>query len=739
MAPTQQHLSPGSWLPPSPWGPPPPRATSRTKKPRPPELKLAAPKLGQPTVMHTVTIEQEYTSSETGLRPQSVAASVVFGSNSGVEGGAAEATATTTAGDGVRASAVAGGGRKNAISRYSTYTQMSVRELEDDENIVWTEGGDLAESLTPTYTTFYPSSPATAGSTINSAPPQQPSAFSELWSPRLPPSPAATASSTSTLEPSHLPTDPSPWHLVDSGGPSVPTTNLSTPLALLQPSPRILPKVDARATDQPKQIVRSRSASDFFRRKPKKKKGTDGKGKRAVRENTSRAAFTIYGAILISFLCACANGYDGSLMNAINGMQAYEDRFSHSQVGSTTGLIFAMYTVGNMVGALFAGPLTDRWGRRVGMFVGCVIIIIGSVVATSARHRPQFIGGRFVLGFGIASVTTAAPAYCIEIAPPAWRGRATGLYNCGWFGGSIPAAAITLGTSYIKNDAAWRIPIMLQCVPAIVVCLCVFFLPESPRWLLAHGRDEEAKAFLIKYHGNGDPHNPLVDLEWVEFKEDIQASRVRFFTLVVLMMGVFGQFSGNGLGYFNLTIYSYVGYGTIMQFVMNLLNSITSAIGAGIGLALNAGFTNAWAKESDSNHNLSIGRAAIASYFFFNIIFSFAYTPLQALYPSECLQTNARAKGMAFYAFAVSAVGFINTYAIPISLQNIKYNTVWIFVGWDLVETVLWYFLCIETQGRTLEELDEIFSSDHPVAASKAVKKIVIEQVSGTVLVEAEK
>ena len=74
-----------------------------------------------------------------------------------------------------------------------------------------------------------------------------------------------------------------------------------------------------------------------------------------------------------------------------------------------------------------------------------------------------------------------------------------------WFGGSIPAAGITLGTQKIKSDLSWRLPLAFQAVPSFIVILVVWFLPESPRWLLANKRDEEARAFLAKYHGNGNP------------------------------------------------------------------------------------------------------------------------------------------------------------------------------------------------------------------------------------------
>lgn len=99
--------------------------------------------------------------------------------------------------------------------------------------------------------------------------------------------------------------------------------------------------------------------------------------------------------------------------------------------------------VGGLIGPFFAGPIADRWGRRMGMCVGGLIILVGCIVVTTAHGLEQIIGGRFLLGFGIAIMTVGAPSLCVEIAPPHWRGKFVGVYNCGWFGGSIPAAAIS--------------------------------------------------------------------------------------------------------------------------------------------------------------------------------------------------------------------------------------------------------------------------------------------------------
>ncbi len=250
-----------------------------------------------------------------------------------------------------------------------------------------------------------------------------------------------------------------------------------------------------------------------------------------------------------------------------------------------------------MVASPFAAILSDRYGRRLAMFTGGWIIIVGMIIASTASTLAQFIVGRFVLGMGIAVMTVAAPAYAVEISPPHWRGRCTGFYNCGWFGGSIPAAAVTFGTNYINNDYSWRIPLILQAFACVIVIGGVFFLPESPRFLMANGRDAEAVAFLARYHGNGNPSSRLVLLEVEEMKDNIRQDGIdkkawdyRPFLLThsgrwrmaqVLMISIFGQFSGNGLGYFNTVIFANIGVTSVpQQLGYNLLNSVLSAVGA---------------------------------------------------------------------------------------------------------------------------------------------------------------
>ncbi|KAJ5682187.1 hypothetical protein N7462_005352 [Penicillium macrosclerotiorum] len=499
--------------------------------------------------------------------------------------------------------------------------------------------------------------------------------------------------------------------------------------------------------------------------------------------------------IFVSFLCACANGYDGSLMGSVLAMSHYQEVFRTGLTGEKVSVVTSLYTVGSIVATPVSAVISDKLGRRKCMFVGAWIIIVGSIIISTAMTLAQFVVGRFILGVGIQIMVVSAPAYAVEIAPPHWRGRAVGFYNCGWFGGSIPAAAITYGTNYMGNNYQWRVPFICQCFACVLVICFVWFIPESPRWLLAQGRDAEATAFLVKYHGNGDPNARLVRLEIEEMKEGIRVDGIdkrwwdyrpfvtthsgRWRFAQVIMISVFGQWSGNGLGYFNSTIYDILGYkSSSIQLLFNLINSIVSAIGAGIAVCLTdkmprrpvlvwgtlgmiihihflryctsiADFVTACCITMAINAAISIpiaqtgtiskskGQAALAFYYLFNVVFSFTYTPLQGVVPAEALETTTRAKGLALSGFMVSSISFISQFASPIGLGNISTNYFWIFVGWDLLEVVFWYFFCVESQGRTLEELEWVYQQPNPVKASLNLDKVVVQQ-DGTVTEKIE-
>lgn len=156
-----------------------------------------------------------------------------------------------------------------------------------------------------------------------------------------------------------------------------------------------------------------------------------------------------------------------------------------------------------------------------------------------------------------------------------------------------------------------------------------------------------------------------------------------------------------------------MGYDNYQQFVLNLVGSVVTCIGslAGVSLAdrmprrkvlvcgtfacavflaINGGLSAVWAKYPSGEQNISVGQGAVAAFFFFNLAYGFTYLPLAALYPVECLQTTARAKGMAMSGVVVNLMLFINQFCGPIALQNIQYNYVFVsrlifFMPTDLI------------------------------------------------------
>jgi MFS family permease len=116
-------------------------------------------------------------------------------------------------------------------------------------------------------------------------------------------------------------------------------------------------------------------------------------------------------------------------MGSINAVPSYTSYYNLPKEGNSgTGIVFAIFQIGQMTGAFFCW-VSDWHGRRWPIFVGCVGTCIGAIVTSVAPTIPAFIGGRFLLSFFSTIATTAAPLYLIEIAPPQYRGTVAGMYN----------------------------------------------------------------------------------------------------------------------------------------------------------------------------------------------------------------------------------------------------------------------------------------------------------------------
>lgn len=146
-------------------------------------------------------------------------------------------------------------------------------------------------------------------------------------------------------------------------------------------------------------------------------------------------AFVLYFCCLLGFLCSTMNGYDGSLLNGLLANPDFKAYFRGSNDGIWAGIVSSIYQIGGVVALPFVGPAVDTWGRRMGMFLGALTIVFGTVIQGTTSYTGsvgQFMAGRFFLGFGVSLAASAGPIYVIEVCHPAYRGVVTALYNTFW-------------------------------------------------------------------------------------------------------------------------------------------------------------------------------------------------------------------------------------------------------------------------------------------------------------------
>jgi MFS family permease len=157
------------------------------------------------------------------------------------------------------------------------------------------------------------------------------------------------------------------------------------------------------------------------------------------------------------------------------------------------------------------------------MAAGQFFTIVGAGFQAGSHGRAQYMASRLILGFGISFVTCAGPALLSELAAPRIRGTLVSFFNPFWYLGSIIVSWTCFGTSYMPttNTWNWRIPSLLQALIPCCVLPLIYWLPESPRWLVHMGRVEEAKAIFAKYHGDGDENDPMVTTQIAEIQRAI--------------------------------------------------------------------------------------------------------------------------------------------------------------------------------------------------------------------------
>ena len=217
-------------------------------------------------------------------------------------------------------------------------------------------------------------------------------------------------------------------------------------------------------------------------------------------------------------------GFDISSMSAIIGTTQYVKYFNNPH-GTTQGGIGAALAGGSVIGAIIAGPISNKFGRRDSIFFACIFWLIGTALQTSCNGIGMLVAGRFINGICVGITSSQVPVYLVEIAKKDVRGSIVVIQQWAIEWGIFIMYFIGYGCSFIAGPASFRTAWGIQFVPAVFLMCGLPFLPRSPRWLAKVGRVQEAIEILARIQANGDIDNPLVVAEWEEITTILEAER----------------------------------------------------------------------------------------------------------------------------------------------------------------------------------------------------------------------
>ncbi|KAK2787625.1 hypothetical protein FQN51_003120 [Onygenales sp. PD_10] len=472
----------------------------------------------------------------------------------------------------------------------------------------------------------------------------------------------------------------------------------------------------------------------------------------------------LYALAVVLMIASATTGYDGMLMNVSQQIDGWQEFFG-PWVGEDVnpnhnhylGIMVNMFNIGSILSFFLTPYVADHWGRKVAIIIGCCFMVVGGLISAFANGYNMYIAGRIVLGFGNSFAQMCSPMLLTEICHPQHRGPVTAIYNCLWNVGALFVVCIGWGTSTVKNEWSWRSITLLQIVPSLVQLTFIWWVPESPRFLISQDRNDEALEVLAKFHGGGDEDNATVQFEYQEIQQTITLEKSlgtqssyadfvrttgnRWRLAIIVSLGVISQYSGNALfsNYMN-AIYEGAGITTenkklglsTGRVILDLIVTVTAAMQVDrVGrrpLFLTAVFGMVgsfvcWTItgaifENSNDKNVSAGNAQLVFIFLFSIFYDIGFSGLLVSYALEILPFKLRAKGMMIMNITVQAVLALSNQTNKLAWDNLPHhwNFMLFYTVWDFVELAFVYFVYVETRGPTLEEIARIFDGDDAIA-----------------------
>jgi sugar porter (SP) family MFS transporter len=433
-------------------------------------------------------------------------------------------------------------------------------------------------------------------------------------------------------------------------------------------------------------------------------------------------------------------GYDSSVING--AVEAIRDRYD---IGSgTLAQVIAIALIGCAIGAATAGRIADRIGRIRCMQIASVLFTVSAVGSALPFALWDLAFWRIIGGFAIGMASVIGPAYIAEVSPPAIRGRLASFQQAAIVLGIAVSQLVNYGILQAADGnqrgsvlglEAWQVMLGVMVIPAVVYGLLSFTIPESPRYLLAVGRDKDARAVLAGVEGKEVDLDARVDEIRTAMRRehkarfsDLLGSRFGFLPIVWIGIGLsmFQQLVGiNVAFYYSSTLWQSVGINPSGSFFYSFTTSIVNIIGTAIamlfvdrigrrplaligssGMAVSLAL-EAWAFSYRHGDSLPTaqGAVALAAAHVFVLFFALSWGVVVWVFLGEMFPNKIRAAALGVAASAQWIANWAITASFPtLSDWNLSATYV-IYTCFAILSIPFVVFLVKETKGKTLEEM----------------------------------
>ncbi|KAF0644263.1 hypothetical protein FPSE5266_12186 [Fusarium pseudograminearum] len=453
-------------------------------------------------------------------------------------------------------------------------------------------------------------------------------------------------------------------------------------------------------------------------------------------------------------------GYDVGVINGILAMDVFQNDFATDQTCRDendhidlcpidSSLIVAILSGGAVVGSILAAPAGDSIGRRKTLFLAVVTFCIGAIFQVCAQATPMLLVGRALAGVAVGATSVLVPLYQSETAPKWIRGSIICAYQLSITVGILGATIINVITSGMNSAAAYRIPLGLQLVPGVILAFGIMLLPETPRFLVKKGRNDDAGISLSRFRRLDITHPALVnELQEIIANHQYEMtlghdtyralftsnSSLGHRTLTGCVLQMLQQLTGiNFVMYYGTTFFSRSGVSNpfIINLVMIIVNCVCTIPGlivieswgrrkllmaGALGMAVCQFIIGAvsTANEKSSQDLGNASNMALIVCCAINVFFyASSWGPVTWVVTSEIFPLKLRAKAMSVSTTANWLLNFAVAYAPPFILgRRADAFGLKIFFIWGtfcILAIVFVWFMVYETSRMTLEQIDEMY------------------------------